>query len=96
VVYGVDARGPGDPSHRFLKDMARATGGRVWRTEKIHELRGRFLDVLQDIRSRYVLSYTPRGVDTAGWHQIEVKLRGVQGEVLARPAYFRPPRDATR
>jgi VWFA-related protein len=96
VVYGVDARGPGDPSHRFLKDVAKATGGRVWRAEKIQQLRARFLDVLEDIRSRYVLSYTPAGVDAAGWHEIEVKLRGVRGDVLARPAYFRPARELTR
>jgi Ca-activated chloride channel family protein len=95
VVYGVDARGPGDPSHRFLKDVAKVTGGRVFRAGKIQELRARFLDVLEDIRSRYVLSYTPSGVDTAGWHEIEVGLRGVRGDVLARPAYFRPARERT-
>ena len=90
VVYGVDAREPGDPSHRFLKDVAKATGGRVWRARKIDDLRARFLDVLHDIRARYVLSYTPTGVDTAGWHDLKVKLRGRKGDVLARPTDYRP------
>ena len=92
VVYAVDAREPGDPSHRFLGDVTKATGGRVWRVRRTDDLRDRFLDVLRDIRARYVLSYTPTGVGAAGWHELEVKLRGVRGDVLARPAYYRPER----
>jgi hypothetical protein len=90
VVCGVDAREPGDPDHRFLKDVAKSTGGRVWRARKIDDLQACFLDVLHDIRARYVLSYTPTGVDTTGWHELEVKLRERKGDVLARPAYYRP------
>jgi VWFA-related protein len=90
VVYAVDAREPGDPSNRFLKDVTRATGGRLWRVRKTDDLRDRFVDVLRDIRARHVLSYTPTGVDTSGWHELEVKLRGRKGDVLARPAYYRP------
>lgn len=92
VVYGVDAREPGDPSSRFLKDVTQATGGRVWRVRKSDDLRNRFLDVLHDIRARYVLSYTPTGAGAAGWHQLEVDLRETKGDVLARPAYYRPER----
>ena len=92
VVYAVDAREAGDPSHRFLRDVARATGGRVWRVRKEDDLPARFLDVLDDIRARYVLTYTPTGVDASGWHELEVKLRGAKGDVLARPAYYRPER----
>ena len=90
VVYAVDAREPGDPDDDFLEDVTRATGGRVWRARKTDDLPARFLDVLHDIRARYVLSYTPAGVDTAGWHELEVELRGRKGDVLARPAYYRP------
>jgi VWFA-related protein len=92
VVYAVDARGPADPSHPFLDDVTRATGGRVWRARKVEDLRDRFLDVLQDIRARYLLTYTPTGADTVGWHDLEVRLqRGRHGDVLSRPAYYRPP-----
>jgi VWFA-related protein len=92
VVYAVDARGPGDPRDPFLDDITRATGGRTWSAHGIEQLRERFLDVLEDIRARYLLTYTPSGVDTVGWHELEVKLRdGRRGEVLARPAYYRPP-----
>jgi hypothetical protein len=45
--------------------------------------------VLGDIRARYVLSYAPGGVDAAGWHALEVRLKRVEGDVLARPGYWR-------
>jgi hypothetical protein len=70
--------------------VARATGGGTWEAKKLDDLRARFLDVLRDIRGRYVLSYTPEGVSAHGWHEIEVKLRGRRGDVLARPGYHRP------
>jgi hypothetical protein len=36
-----------------------------------------------------VLTYTPEGVDTAGWHPIEVTLKGRKGRVRARRGYSR-------
>ncbi len=32
--------------------------------------------------------------DMHGWHELEVKLRGKRGDVLARPVDFRSPRSA--
>ena len=89
LVYAVVARRKGDPENPFLRDVTRATGGRVWTARSEKELRARFLDVLEDIRSRYVLSYTPQGVDFPGWHPLEVRLKRGRGEVLARPGYHR-------
>jgi hypothetical protein len=66
---------------------------RPMRVVAVDELRDRFLAVLHDIRARYVLSYAPTGVDTAGWHELEVELHGARGDVLARPAYYRPAPD---
>ena len=89
VVYAVVVRDPEDPGHPFLDDVTRATGGRVWTIRQDRDLRAGFLEVLEDIRSRYLLSYAPSGVETAGWHALTVRLRGKKGEVLARPGYFR-------
>jgi Ca-activated chloride channel family protein len=91
IVYAVLARERGDPENAFLSEVTRVTGGRVWTARSEDELRGRFLDVLDDIRSRYVLSYAPEGVDFPGWHTLDVRLKEHQGEVLARPGYFRAP-----
>jgi hypothetical protein len=66
-----------------------ATGGRLFEAASERDLRARFLDVLEDIRARYVLSYVPAAVDVAGWHALEVRLKRGKGEVLARPGYWR-------
>jgi hypothetical protein len=89
IVYGVAARGRDDRKEPFLRDVVRATGGQLFEASSERDLRARFLDVLGDIRARYVLSYTPGGVDTAGWHALEVRLKRAKGDVLARPGYWR-------
>jgi VWFA-related protein len=89
VVYAVVVRDPADQDHPFLDEIAHATGGRVWTLRQDRDLRAGFLEVLEDIRSRYLLRYAPSGVETAGWHALSVRLRGKKGEVLARPGYFR-------
>jgi VWFA-related protein len=89
LVYAVVARERGDPENPFLNEVTKATGGRVWVAKSERELRARFVDVLEDIRSRYVLSYTPQDVPSLGWHPLQVRLKRGRGDVLARPGYHR-------
>ena len=89
IVYGVAVRERSEPREPFLRDVVQATGGRLFEAESERDLRARFLDILSDIRSRYVLSYAPRGADAAGWHALDVRLRRAKGDVLARPGYWR-------
>jgi VWFA-related protein len=89
TVYGVTVLAKGDPKEPFLADVARATGGRVFEASNEGGLRARFLDVMDDIRSRYVLRFVPRGAGATGWHKLEVRLKGAKGDVLARPGYWR-------
>lgn len=89
LLYAVVAREKGDPKNAFLGEVTRATGGRVWTARSEEELRARFLDVLDDIRSRYVLRYSPEGVAFPGWHALDVRLKKGRGDVLARPGYYR-------
>lgn len=91
TVYGVAVRGRGERREPFLRDVARATGGQLFEAASEADLRARFLDVLSDIRTRYVLSYAPADVDTAGWHALELRLKRVRGDLLARPGYWRYP-----
>jgi VWFA-related protein len=84
VVYGVSV-GHGQPA--FLRDLASLTGGRVFDVEKTANLSAIFLEVLQEFRQRYLLSYTPRGVAKDGWHRLEVRVRR-RATVKARPGYL--------
>ena len=90
IVYGVTARTEDSRPPPFLRDVTRATGGRLFEAADTAELRARFLDVLEDIRNRYVFRYAPSR-HTPGWHSLEVKLKRGRGDVLARPGYWRLP-----
>ncbi len=87
VVYAVVVALRGRPS--FVEDVTSQTGGRVLETEGFRDLPAAFAQILAEFRGRYVLSYSPTGVDSAGWHQIEVKVKNRRASVRARPGYFR-------
>lgn len=74
----------------FTPRLAEASGGRVWSATSERQLRELFTQALEEMRARYLLSYSPRGVEKPGWHAVEVRLRGGRGEVTARPGYFVP------
>ena len=71
----------------FLEDVASATGGRVIKSDTSGDVEKAFGDILREFRTRYLITYSPRGVDTPGWHTIDVKLKGRRGDVQARRGY---------
>lgn len=73
----------------FLDAVANATGGRVIRADTTENLSAAFDGILREFRTRYVIAYSPRGVDTPGWHRIELKVKGRRAEVKARRGYQR-------
>jgi VWFA-related protein len=73
----------------FVEALADETGGKVLNAERSDQLRETFVQVMNEFRSRYLLTYTPKGVDATGWHPIEVRLKGARGKVTARRGYVR-------
>ncbi len=71
----------------FLRSLAETTGGRVFRTSARLMLEEVFRLVLDDARSRYVITYSPDKPKT-GWHKLQVKLVEAKGDVVARRGYF--------
>jgi len=86
VVYAVSA-GP-DQDGGFLRELAEQTGGRLFEVESTKKLSAIFVQVLEEFRRRYVLSYSPRGVSADGWHQLTVRVKGRDATVKARPGYL--------
>ena len=86
VVYGVTAgrlrRGD------FLRDLSELTGGQLYEVESTADLGPIFVGVLEEFRHRYLLSYSPRGVSTDGWHRLEVRVKRRGATVKARPGYL--------
>jgi VWFA-related protein len=92
VVYAVtssDARRTND-----LETLSEATGGDLLRVASGADLRGAFRRILEDFRSRYVLAYSPNGVASGGFHQLDVRVPRRGLTVRARPGYIgaEPPR----
>jgi VWFA-related protein len=86
VVYAASA---GRGRKIFLQDLTRQTGGRLIELESTKDLARTFMDILNEFRQRYLLSYSPRGVSRDGWHELTVRLKaGRRGTVMARPGYM--------
>ena len=87
VLYGV-AVTPEGGSPRFLRDAAEATSGKVLEVRSNDRLEATFVQILEEFRQRYLLSYSPAGVTKPGWHKIEVRVKRRGVTAKARPGYF--------
>jgi VWFA-related protein len=80
--------GGGGAADLFLKDLVEIGGGQLIRAEKTEEVERHFAVALDNFRQRYLLTYTPRGVDGSGWHAVAVKSKNRRHHVRARAGYF--------
>jgi VWFA-related protein len=85
VVYAVAMRNRISP--KFLKDLSELTGGAVFEIESTRDLSPTFLRILEEFRQRYLLSFSPRGVSTTGWHRLDIRVKGRRVTVNARAGY---------
>jgi VWFA-related protein len=71
----------------FVPVLVEETGGEVINVPRGGDLRTAFLELMSEFRSRYTLVYSPENVPSAGWHPIDVKVKGAI--VRARRGYVR-------
>ena len=71
----------------FLRRLTEETGGQVFEAGSIEGLGESFRGVLDRVKNRYLLRYEPTDV-RGGWHKLEVRLKGKQGDVRARRGYL--------
>ena len=74
---------------QFLTVLAGETGGSVFVAQDVDGLQAAFARVLSEFRSRYLLTYSPSGVESSGWHELDVRVRGRGRDVQARRGYLR-------
>jgi VWFA-related protein len=86
VVYGVIVRSKSKAS--FLRDLSERTGGGIVEIDSTKDLADRFVAILDEFRQRYLVSYTPRGVASGGWHRLDVRVRGRKATIKARAGYL--------
>jgi VWFA-related protein len=87
VVYGVSPKSARRPP--FLRDLADASGGDLLEIQSNSEIDQAFRRILDEFRHRYLLSFTPNGVDRSGWHRLQVRAKKAGVSVKARPGYMR-------
>jgi Ca-activated chloride channel family protein len=85
VVYALSPKDAG--SATFLRDLADQTGGSAFEVDSLQQLASRFVAILEEFRHRYLLSYSPKGVQPGGWHKLEVRVKNRRATVKARPGY---------
>jgi len=73
---------------QFLRDLSAFTGGTLYKIETTKDLRATFLQILDEFRHRYLVSYTPQGVSKDGWHRLDVRVRNHKAAIKARPGYL--------
>jgi VWFA-related protein len=86
VVYAVTS--PMSEPDPFLEDLVRLTGGRRVGADSPDRLSDAFAEALTESRQRYLIGYSPTGVERGGWHELTVRVRGNRGDVRARPGYL--------
>ncbi len=85
VIYAVATGGA--RQWPALSDLAETTGGRTIEIDTRADLQRQFERILLEFRSRYVLTYTPRGVPDGGFHRLNVRVKRGGMSVRARPGY---------
>jgi VWFA-related protein len=80
-------RSPRVPELRFLHRVTETTGGSLWLASSTEGLEATFARVLEALRNRYVLRFAPTSA-RPGRHRLQVRLKGVNADVRARPSYF--------
>jgi Ca-activated chloride channel family protein len=86
VVYALSPKDGG--SAPFLRQLTDQTGGSAFEVDSLQQLSSRFAAILEEFRHRYLLSYTPKGVQPGGWHKLEVRVKNRRATVKARPGYI--------
>jgi VWFA-related protein len=71
-----------------LQALTLEAGGRVWSAKSSRDLKTLFTQALEEMRARYLLTYSPKAVPQNGWHTLKVSLKNARGDVTARPGYF--------
>lgn len=73
---------------RLLLEVTRESGGRLIETSSTDRLQEIFLEILAEMKTRYILTYAPSAPVHVGWHDLEVKVKRKGVDVHARRGYY--------
>ncbi len=70
-----------------LSQLAEATGGRVFFPEKLEDLRSSYLQVAEELKSQYILTFRPPALSDKTFRTIKVICTQTVGEIYHRKQY---------
>ena len=75
-----------------LATLAASTGGRIFNPDSFDQLDQAFTEILQELRTQYLLGFYPRGIreQPRQFHPVRVRLRDASLRVSARTGYYEP------
>ncbi len=75
-----------------LATLAASTGGRIFYPESFDRLDAAFADILQELRTEYLLGFYPKGVREQPrlFHRVKVELSDPGLRIAARTGYYEP------
>lgn len=85
IVYAISTQK--QDSSSFLSTITKATGGRLFEASDVG-LVSSLRTILDELRSRYLISYIPSNVARVGWHSLRVRVNVKGALVTARDGYF--------
>lgn len=88
---------PGDAGRNIggehaLATLATSTGGRIFYPEGFDRLDEAFVDILQELRTQYMIGFYPQNVleEPRRFHPVAVQVRDPSMKVSARTGYYEP------
>jgi VWFA-related protein len=77
----------------LLEQLATESGGVAFFPEDVSTLRAEYARIVEDLRRRYVVSYTStNAARDGGWRQVHIETRQPEMTVRSRGGYFAPER----
>jgi Ca-activated chloride channel family protein len=77
---------------KTLRSLAAITGGSLIEVNSPDRIEAAFAQIVEQMKNRYVLRYTPESEPVPGWHALDLQLRSRKGKVRGRTGYWVEPR----
>jgi len=77
---------------KTLRSLATITGGSLIEVNLPDRIEAAFAQIVEQMKNRYVLRYTPESEPVPGWHALDFQLRSRKGKVRDRTGYWVEPR----
>jgi hypothetical protein len=73
---------------KTLRTLAGITGGSLIEVTSAERIEAAFVQIVDQMKTRYVLRYTPEIEPAPGWHSLDLQVKSRKGRVRGRAGYW--------